>query len=284
MTTVGGLGEAALIDLIRPYISKQAGGDDAAVLEPFDRFPVISTDTSVEGLHFDLSWMDPHDVGWNALALALGDLAAKGASPRWVLVSLAIPRAWTIDRFVDLVAGINHLCPNYGMEIEGGDLSAIDGPAVISLSVGGYAAMKPLQRSEAQVGWSVGVTGPLGGSAVALRQRELQLLWPLIAEGERLNGLGLCCGDISDGLVREMEKFLAMSGVGSIIRADDVPRASGASVVDSLTSGEEVQLVCVGPADAVAKSGLHVVGKMVEEKRVSVVGAELESTGYDHFA
>lgn len=286
MTTVGGIGEAGLIELIKPYLSEQAGGDDAAVLlEPLaDGYEVISTDMSVEGVHFDLSWMRPQDAGWRALALALGDLAAKGAHPRWALASLAVPRQWSVEHFVGLFKGMHELGHRLAIRIEGGDLSATDGPAVLALAVGGSAESEPVPRRAAQAGWLVAVTGPLGASSVALREHRVLRPLPRIEDGIRLNGLGLCCGDVSDGLVREMEKFLAMSGVGSTIRADDVPRAPSATVVDALTSGEEVQLVCVGPADRIAKSGLHVVGEMVEDKRVAVIGAELKTTGYDHFA
>jgi thiamine monophosphate kinase len=82
-----------------------------------------------------------------------------------------------------------------------------------------------------------------------------------------------------------MEKFAAMSGVGSIIDAAAVPVASGASLDEALTSGEEAELVCVGPEDVLRGAGLTVVGRTTgSESRVIVVGAELESTGYDHFA
>ena len=284
MTTVGGLGEAKLIELIKPYISKQAGGDDAAVLEHVEACPVVSTDMSVEGVHFDLAWMRSDFAGWRALALALGDLAAKGARPEWALVSLALPRAWSVENFVGLFKGMHDLAHRLMFSIEGGDMSATDGPAVLSLTVGGYAEDTPLPRSAAQPGWQVAVTGPLGASAVALRERRVLRPLPLIDKGTQLNELGLCCGDISDGLVREMEKFAAMSGAGSNIRAHDVPRAAGASVIDALTSGEEVQLVCVGPPERIAKADLQVVGEMVEGGHVEVIGAELDSTGYDHFA
>jgi thiamine monophosphate kinase len=109
-------------------------------------------------------------------------------------------------------------------------------------------------------------------------------LTPLIEEGARLNELGLCSGDISDGLVREMEKFAAMSGAGCTLDASAVPRAQGASVEDALTSGEEAQLVSVGPRDMMARARLHVVGEMTAGGKVVVQGAELEGTGYDHFA
>ena len=157
MTTVGGLGETRLLELIRPYLSAQAGGDDAAVLRPIDAFQVVSTDTSVEQVHFDLSWMTAEDAGWRALALALGDLAAKGARPAWMLVSVAIPRHWRVDDLVGLFRGMHALGSKLGMEIEGGDMSAIDGPAVISLTVAGYTKVEPLPRSAVRPGWTVAV-------------------------------------------------------------------------------------------------------------------------------
>src|SRR5258708_37094211 len=95
-----------------------------------------------------------------------------------------------------------------------------------------------MQRSDARAGWSVGVTGPLGGAAVAFRRREAPLLWPLIADGERLNWLGLCCGDSSDGLVRVLEAFLAMSAFGATVRADDGPLAACPTVSGAWTVGE----------------------------------------------
>ena len=166
----------------------------------------------------------------------------------------------------------------------GGDLSSIDGPAVLSLTVAGHALHRPLARSEVKPGWSVGVTGPLGAAAVALRERKVHRLKPLIAEGRRLNEAGMCCGDISDGLVREMEKFAAMSNVGCILEAAAVPLAEGAELEEALTSGEEAQLVCAGPENIVHDAGLHVVGRMTAEPEVIVIGSELETTGYDHFA
>jgi len=107
---------------------------------------------------------------------------------------------------------------------------------------------------------------------------------PLLEQGKRLNGLGLCCGDISDGLVREMEKFAEMSGCGCDLRALDVPVAGGASLEDALTSGEEVELVCVGPEDVVRSAGLTTVGVLTRERAVNLEGAEIAGRGYDHFA
>jgi len=150
--------------------------------------------------------------------------------------------------------------------------------------VAGRTDKMPLARSQARPGWSVAVTGPLGAAAVALRERRPLHLEPRIEEGRRVNALGIVCGDVSDGLVRELQKFSAMAGIGFILEAADVPRAPGASIEEALASGEEAELVCVGPEDAVRKAGLQVVGRSTVEAEVLVVGSELETTGYDHFA
>ncbi len=280
---VKGAGELGLLERIKPYLDAQSGRDDAAVMEDARGFTVASCDMFVEGVHFDFGWMSGQDAGWRSLALALGDLAAKGASPDWALISTALPESWTVERLTDVYEGMAQLAHRVGLSLVGGDMSAIDGPAVLSLTVTGHTETRPLQRAEAQPGWSVGVTGPLGGAAVALRERRAHLLVPLLEKGRRLNELGLCCGDVSDGLVREMEKFAAMSGAGCTLRAQDVPRAEGASIEDALTSGEEAELVCVGPRELVDQAGLRVVGEMTEGGEVGVSGARLERTGYDHF-
>ncbi len=281
--SIAGEGEFGLLKRIRPYLDAQAGRDDAAVM-PDDRgFTVASCDMFVERVHFDLAWMTAADAGWRSLALALGDLAAKGARPAWALVSIAMPATWTVEHLTGLYEGMASLAAKVGLSLSGGDMSSIDGPAVISITVVGRTTTPPMMRSQARPGWAVGVTGPLGEAAVALREKHAFLIEPMLEEGARLNQLGLCCGDISDGLVREMEKFLVMADAGAILRSADVPRAPGASVEEALTSGEEAALVCVGPAAAVEAAGLHVVGEMTEERRVRVVGVRLRSTGYDHF-
>lgn len=286
MTTIAGAGELKLLELISPYLAPQAGGDDAAVVDALGPFTVVSTDMAVEGVHFDLAWMSAEDAGWRALALALGDLAAKGATPSWALTSVAVPRTWQLEQFVGLFAGMRALAAKLDMAIEGGDMSAIDGPAVLSITVAGKAIKQPLPRSAAKAGWAVAVTGPLGASAVALRKREVLRIEPRIAQGRWLNESGLCCGDISDGLLREMEKFEAMAGVGCVLQAAAVPVADGATQADALTSGEEVELVCTGPEESVRGTGLKVIGVLTREPGVTVEGADADTSrsGYDHFA
>jgi thiamine-monophosphate kinase len=289
VTTIAGMGEFALLERIKPYLAAQSGRDDAAVLEDGDGFIVASCDTFVEGVHFDLGWMSGEDAGWRSLALALGDLAAKGATPWWALTTIALPRSWRIENLEEMYRGMHALATTVQLAIVGGDMSAVEGPAVLSISVVGRTTSRPLARADARPGWAVAVTGPLGAAAVALRERRALRLQPLLAEGRRLNTAGLCCGDVSDGLVREMEKFAEFSGAGCVIRAADVPVADGALWQDALTSGEEAELVCAGPEDILRKAGLRPIGLLTKEREVTVLDAdgnrvEQRLGGYDHFA
>jgi thiamine-monophosphate kinase len=286
---VAGVGELELLDRIRPYLAAEAGGDDAAVLAEAGGFTVASCDMFVEGVHFDLDWMSAEDTGWRSLALALGDLAAKGARPSWALTSLAIPAGWAVERLTDLYRGLDGLARRTGLSIIGGDMSSNRGPAVLSITVVGRAATRPLARSEARPGWVVAVTGDLGGAAAALRERRSLRLEPRLDEGRRLNAAGLCCGDISDGLVREMEKFAAFAKTGCLIRAGAIPVATGSTWEEALVSGEEAELVCVGPEASVRAAGLVPLGLLTDDPAVVVVDhagspVHLARGGYDHFA
>lgn len=291
--TVGELGESKLLELLLPHMRTSgfpisAGEDDAASWRAPAGFLVASTDTQVEGVHFDLGWMPAEAAGWRALALALGDLAAKGAAPEVGLVSAALPAAWQVATVVEFYRGLAQLAEEVGLSLLGGDTSATGGPAVINLTVIGNSLRAPLPRSQARPGWSVGVTGPLGAAGLALRDHRVLRLRPLLTEGARLNQLGLCCGDISDGLHREMEKFAMVAGTGARIQRDRIPLSTGASWELALGSGEEAELVCVGPPEIVAGAGLHVIGALVEGGEVTVVDAEgrslaVRDRGHRHF-
>jgi thiamine-monophosphate kinase len=289
------VGEVELIRRLIPLLPARGlvigpGEDDAAAWEePDGSFTVASSDSSVESVHFDLGWQSPEDVGWRALASALGDLAAKGARPAHGLVSLSAPRDWELDRVLGLYRGVAELAGQVGLSVVGGDTTETPGPAVIAITVLGRTRTRPLPRSAAKPGWALGLTGPLGAAALALESRRSLRLGPRIEEGERLNALGLACGDVSDGLLAELQKFQAMSGCGSEVREQLVPVAEGATIIQALTSGEEAELLCAGPPDIVRDAGLAVIGALREGGGVIVLDAQGGQRakpvgGYQHFA
>lgn len=258
------------------------GEDDAAAWrEPDGTFTVATCDTSVERVHFDLIRQAPQDIGWRALCFALGDLAAKGAAPTYGLVSLSIPAEWGPEVAVGIYQGLAGLAAEVGLRLVGGDTTSAPHEGSLTLALLGRTRVPPLPRSAARPGWLVGVTGPLGGAGLRWSRPR-----PRLRLGAELAAAGLCCGDVSDGLVMELDKFAAAAGVGARLRRDAVPRAEGASVERALASGEEVELVCCG---TLLPPGIHAVGDLTADRRVVVIDAEgrevpVRKRGYDHFA
>ena len=260
-----------------------AGEDDAAAWREDDgTFTVATCDTSVETVHFDLSRQAPEDVGWRALCFALGDLAAKGAWPTYGLSAISIPRSWDVVVAEGIYAGLAELAGAVGLRLVGGDTTMAPEHGSLTLMLLGSTKVEPRPRSAARPGWLVGVTGPLGGAGLGWSRPR-----PRLEIGTRMSVAGLCCGDISDGLVRELDKFASAARVGARLRLDAVPCAEGASALQAVASGEEVELVCCGPAPLPRE--LTVVGELTEDGRVVVVDAAghevvVPDRGYDHFA
>ena len=285
-----------------------ASGDDdsAAWREPGGSVTVASCDAMVDGVHFDLAWLAPEDVGWRAVALALGDLAAKGATPTYGLVTLAIPRG-ALAAAAALYRGMAAAARRFGLELVGGDTvrSAVTS---ISITVLGRATNPVLPRSAAQPGWEIAVTGRLGaaraGLLAAMGGAPLPESWeaalrrpvPRLREGRAIAAAGAVSGDISDGLLREMEKFRAAAGVGAEIEVDAVPVAAGVDIDTAMVSGEEVELVCTGPPEVIARArevagvALTVVGRLTAGGGLALIGPGGRRrpfpahTGHDHFS
>jgi len=283
------MSELEVIRRLLPYMAVAGGDlligpgeDDAAVWrEPDGTLMVATCDTSVEGVHFDLGRQRPEAVGWRALCFALGDLAAKGATPTFGLVSLSRPRRWPVEAAVGIYRGLSSLSDEVGLRLIGGDTTLAPNDGSLTLMLLGATRVAPLARSAAQPGWRVGVTGRLGGASLAWETPR-----PKLRLGAELTAAGLCCGDISDGLLMEMDKFAAASGAGARLIRDAVPLAEGASPEQAVASGEEVELVCCGPK---LPPGLHCVGELTADARVVLLDAqgrevEVEKRGYDHFA
>lgn len=282
------MNELELLGHLVPHLSHHggdlligAGEDDAAAWrEPDGYYTIATCDTAVEGVHFDLQLQRPEDVGWRAMAFALGDLAAKGARPTYGLVAISIPRRWDVDQVEGIYRGLAELAQHVGCRLVGGDTTLAPHDGELTITLLGTASARPIPRSAARAGWAIGVTGPLGGSKLTWARPR-----PRLELGAELCAQGLCCGDISDGLLRELDKFSAAAGVGARLELKRVPRVRGVSALDAVASGEEVELVCVGPR---LPDEVHQVGTLEEGTRVTVVDAEGREVepprrGWDHF-
>ena len=283
MTTLRELGELGLLARLLPHLSKRggsvligAGEDDAAAWREGDGSMTVATcDTFVESVHFDLGWMPPETVGWRACALTLADLAAKAARPTYGLVALSAPVEADSAVVEGIYAGLAECARAYGMRLLGGDTTSTPGPLAVTVFALGRATWEPLPRSSVRAGWTIAVTGALGAEAVALAERRPTRPRPRFGE----LAPGCVCGDVSDGLLRELLKFKAAAGVGAAIESARVPIAAGATLEQALTGGEEVELLCAWPRGA---RELTVIGHFTGDGRILVDGEEREG-GYDHF-
>ena len=317
--------EDALIKKYWARASAQAGargvvvgiGDDAAVLEPPAGPLVVTTDALIAGTHFDAD-ADARDVGYKALAVNLSDLAAMGAEPRWALSVLTLPRA-DEDWVVRFGEGFFGLAERHRVALVGGDTAR--GPLSVAVQLIGVAGAGAgyMSRAGARPGDGVYVTGTVGDAglvarrverlhrcttaAVAACQARQRRPVPRIEEGRRIAQYASAAIDVSDGLLKDLSRLLAASGVGAEVALDRVPvsrwfRLCCLEAVDwlsVLTYGEDYELLFTMDdahlpdlENALGECGIARIGGVTGDAglRCTWQGAELalpRALGYDHF-
>jgi thiamine-monophosphate kinase len=235
---------------------------------------VVTQDALVEGVHFRLDWMSWRDLGFRAAAVNLSDLAACGAEPEGLVVSLAVRSDTAVADVVELYEGLGEA----GVPVIGGDTSASE-RLVLSVTALGRSERVP-GRAGAQPGDALVVTGPLGAAGAAFREQRYVRPPIRLEEGRRLARTAHALIDISDGLARDAGHIAARSGCRLVIDLDRVPLAQGAAVED-VGFGEDYELLA-----AVHEAGeLVVIGRCEEGEGVELRlgGAPVELGGFDHF-
>lgn len=292
-------------------------GDDAAVLNVRpDRKLVVAMDTLVEGVHFPVG-TSAADIGYRALAVNLSDLAAMGADPSWMTLSLALREsneAW----IAGFAAGLFEIADRFNVALAGGD--TVKGPLVITVQVAGWVEPdRWLTRSGARPGDRIFVSGIPGEAAAGLVAIQKQLPGstaadflrrrflrpePRVALGRVLRPLASAAMDISDGLLADLGKLCAASGCGARIDIDELPRSEAMSqlfdadscVDHALAGGDDYELLFTVPEPQAVELARQLAGH-VACKQIGVItdatGVEcwkdrrpyaVRRTGYDHFA
>ena len=292
-------------------------GDDCAVLRlRHGHDPLLTTDFSLEGIHFRRDWHPPESVGHRVLARGLSDIAAMGGGPVAAFLSLALPRdlaqAW-VERFL---SGLLGLARKYGVRLAGGDTAeSPDGILADIVVVGCAPDGKAVLRSGARPGDRIFVSGELGGSAAGvegMRARPRKKLRPQdyprhfypeprveLGRILREKGLATAMIDLSDGLSTDLAHILEESGVGAEIESELIPRARVGRPAHevgldlALHGGEDYELLFTSPRGKrvprqIAGVPLTLIGHITRGRKVFLVnqhsvGHELIPRGWEHF-
>jgi thiamine-monophosphate kinase len=286
--TVKDLGERRLLARIvarlevvgRPSAREVIGiGDDAAVVAPArNALTVLTTDASVEGVHFDRTLSTPADIGYRALAVNLSDLAAMGARPRWALFSMAMPETLAVDEIDGIVDGVAELAALEGVRVIGGNLTRSPGPLMVDITaVGETRPRRVLTRHGGRPGDDLYVTGRIGAAAagLAMLRAGLPAETSVRGAGECVTRyrrpaarvrLGVAIAqaraasaamDLSDGLADAIVQVAAASGCGVEIDAESVPVDPAARawwdargmdpLAAAMTGGDDYELLVAVP-------------------------------------
>jgi len=313
------IAERKLIERIKglvqpPNVAVREGiGDDCAVFR-FGAKPdlLVTTDLSIEDMHFRHQWHPPESVGHRCLVRGLSDIAAMGGEPLACFLSLGLPaklgQSW-VDRFF---RGFIRLARRFKAPLAGGDVCEASKIVADVIVVGQVPAGRASLRSGAKPGDRIYVTGELGASGAVLRRLYARKRVhpspsnrhfypePRIAVGRWLerHRLANAMIDLSDGVSVDLSHICRESRVGALIHEDAVPVAKDADLRLALHGGEDYELLFAASAKASVLSrisGVKVteIGRITRQKdyRAAIQILEdngqtrtLESEGWQHFA
>ncbi|MFT5674148.1 MAG: thiamine-monophosphate kinase [Paraglaciecola sp.] len=241
-------------------------GDDCAITQvPDGQSLATTTDTLISGVHFSPE-TSAHAIAQKAVAVNLSDLAAMGAEPAWLNLSLSLPE---IDEewLAEFSRGLKEITDYYSIALIGGD--TVQGPLVITITAQGFVPLdQALTRSKAMPGDFVYVTGFLGdaGLGLAIEQKQTTLSnsahveyllnrlhypSPRMLAGASLRRIATSCIDLSDGLISDLQHVLNASKCGACINIDKLPMSPamlGSVEVErainyALCSGDDYELL-----------------------------------------
>lgn len=292
--SLAALGENGLLQLLTEHWKTDAQrviagvGDDCAVLWGGGRnhFLLFKTDAVVEGVHFTARER-PELIGRKALARALSDLAAMGASPVAAVVTLGVAKGESVRRLRAIYRGMERIANKYSVNLVGGETTRARDLFLSVALLGECRGYRPVLRSGARAGDLIFVTGRLG----ATRAKRHLVFEPRLAEGEWLarHGLASALMDLSDGLGADLPRLAKASGVGFQFEPAAIPRARGATVSEAINDGEDYELLFTTKrihAETLKKkwpfaTPLHCIGVMGPRGRNMRESSFIY--GFDHF-
>ncbi len=245
-------------------------GDDCAVVAGInDKAWLITMDTLVESIHFDLAWHPPEKLGRKCVSVNVSDIAAMGGRPKFVLLSLGLPSDFKESWFEPFSRSLVAACQEYGCVLIGGDTVKTTAEMMVSLTVIGEAAAdKVVYRGNAKIGDIVWVDAPLGLAAAGLelckrgknftQDPGMQLLVEAHLNPNACLELGALLGesglvnammDISDGIATDLAHLCSESGSGALVEADKLEIHPDLQRAAKLINQEPLEMILAGGED-----------------------------------
>ena len=292
-----------------PHNGFEPIGDDCTVLDMGSDALVISTDMLVEDVHFLRGASSPEEVGYKSLMVNLSDVAAMGATPTAVLLSLSLSEATQGEWVEGFMRGFYEGCAKYGVALVGGDTTASRDKIAINVVAIGRTQMANIKRrSAAKVGDIIAVTGKLGISSKGLVDIMFGDLNTAAAKAHRRGQARVAEGvwlgtrtevhammDISDGIASDIKHIMELSNVGATIELSHIP--TDYDIRFATTGGEDYELLLTVDPNAfmdVAEAlrlatgtPLTAIGRITEGCELvwldNGAPAEIELKGFTHF-
>lgn len=291
-------------------------GDDCAVLRiPDGHETLVTTDFSLEGIHFRRDWQTAESIGHRCVTRGLSDIAAMGGEPVAAFLSLALPKDVSQGWVQDFVSGLAKLAGKFGVVLAGGDTAESPGGILADIIVVGSAPKgTAVLRSGAKPGDGIYVSGTLGGSAAAVDrmiEQPKRRLNPHTYHGHfrpqpriklggvlRKKSLASAMIDISDGLSTDLAHLCEESGVSAQIEEELIPRAKTGRPPETvalkfaLHGGEDYELLFTAPGNVrlpakIAGVPITRIGRVMRGRKMILASRqgseELKPRGWEHF-
>ncbi|HMK53510.1 MAG TPA: thiamine-phosphate kinase [Methanobacteriaceae archaeon] len=295
--------------------------DDAALLSIGDNYLVVTSDLLLEPSHFP-PLMNAREIGKKSVIVNLSDLAAMGARPIGIIMSMGLPPDLPLEDFDSLLEGILEACDDYDLALLGGDTNQADDITLCGTAIGIVDKNKVLMKSGAQKGDLVAVTGDLGLAAAGLElilgtsisidlnplEKEEAIKHALrprarVEEGLMIasSGAATSATDITDGLLSEMGEITKASKVGIRFYENKLPIQpivnkvasifSKSSLEMAISYGEDFELLLTIKKDEVKSLknlvAIQIIGEVTDSGRIEMINKDgntniLVSKGYEH--
>lgn len=298
--------EKELINIIKSTLKSDYIGDDCAYLK--DLGIVVTQDSLVEDVHFKLDYTSAFQLGYKSVMVNISDVCASGAEPKYLTISLSLPKYIDEDFVQEFYKGAQKACK--GVEIVGGDLTGSDKVFISVTAIGSTKGRKISSRANAKEGYKIIVSGEHGNSAKGLEillahsplkkedlkenEKFIQAHLMPVAQREFSRQIAenitrdYAMMDTSDGLADALMQIAKASGVTLCVNSEKIPHDKNVDLSTVLFGGEDYQLVAVVPDEILQYvSDYTIIGK-VEGKTPAIklddeLITNIDNRLYNHF-